>query len=386
MMKYAANIASPLGGDTTGLIQGLGRQRLLCTQRRIIGALTDAGHDASLLAAFLLGFNTAWRPEAGLALLFLREGNVGCAGLQVALAIASTGSRGAVSLPASTPTWLFLDGWLVRVAGNCSITSHDETLVISSELACTRFNWRENRWMPDKSQSGPWFAYDGGSLAPTYVTASRLRHGTEGFPWIKEAPAVAAATFDTAIDQRIGAIRQGWHAIVSGAPDYADWVASTARGCLLLDPSGTHEAQSGSSFDHPGLIAIEPPDCPLYCGELLVHECSHQHMLAYTMVAPMTEAGSQETYYSPIKRAERTIDRVLTGAHAVGNMIIYYEMMQANRELDDASAARLRQHREWFKDDYIPAMASSKTLTEAGRALWHALREAVNASRSGVAV
>ena len=179
---------------------------------------------------------------------------------------------------------------------------------------------------------------------------------------------------------RVASIHGGWQLIVEKAPIFGAWVASTAAGCLLLEPSGSHEAQSGSCYDHPGLIAIEPPSCPVFCGELLVHECSHQHMLVYTMVAPLVAPGSDESYYSPIKRAHRTIDRVLSGAHAVGNMILYYEELRRTTTLDARSQERFDQHRSWFAEDYRSALDQSKSLTPAGWNFWHSLRDAVDSA------
>jgi HEXXH motif-containing protein len=179
-------------------------------------------------------------------------------------------------------------------------------------------------------------------------------------------------------DSRIETIHQGWQLILEHAPVYGLWVASTAAGCLLLDRSGTQVAQSGSSFDQPGLIAIEPPDCPVFCGELLVHECSHQQLLIYGMVAPTVSADSHEVCYSPIKRANRTIDQVLIAAHAVGNMILYYAALRRTMELDRLSCERFDLHRTWFAEDYRPALDRSESLTEAGRVLWDSLCHAVD--------
>jgi len=224
-----------------------------------------------------------------------------------------------------------------------------------------------------------------GTLAPRYVTATGLRHSQEGFPWISTAASCAAGDMTdsgwppSAVPiRRIASIAQGWKTIVSHAPAYGAWVADTAAGCLLIEPSGTHTAQSGSSYDHPGLIAIEPPECPLFCGEILVHECSHQQLLIYSMAAPLVTRGTQEMYYSPIKRATRSIDRVLTGAHAVGNMIRYYAILRQSVELDPQSCERFDRHCKWFAEDYRPAIDGSQSLTEAGRLLWTTLCQAVD--------
>jgi HEXXH motif-containing protein len=83
-------------------------------------------------------------------------------------------------------------------------------------------------------------------------------------------------------------------------------------------------------------------------------------------------------YYSPIKRAHRSIDRVLTGAHAVGNMIVYYATLRQTMELDPHSQERFNQHCKWFSEDYRPALDRSECLTEAGRTLWTSLCRTVD--------
>jgi HEXXH motif-containing protein len=219
----------------------------------------------------------------------------------------------------------------------------------------------------------------GGGLAPRYVTVTGIRHSVEGFPWIASTPQSAwHEPQRDAASRQIESIQQGWKVIVNHVPAYGAWVADTAAGCLLIESSEAGSAQSGSDYDHPGLIAIEPPECPLFCGEILVHECSHQQLLVYTMVAPLVTRGTQEMYYSPIKRANRPIDRVLTGAHAVGNMIVYYATLRQTMQLDPRSQDRFDRHRQWFSEDYRPALDRSQSLTEAGREFWAGLCKAVD--------
>ncbi len=270
------------------------------------------------------------------------------------------------------------------VEGPCRLLSEGHSIAIHSDLGGTEFVLStENRYVPANTVPGPWTACASGGLAPRYVTVSGLRHSIEGFPWISTAANLpfAAAGLSQAADSSIATIHQSWHLVLDRVPIFGLWIASTAQGCLLLDRNGSKVSQSGSSFDHPGLIAMEPPDCPIFCGEILVHECAHQQLLVYTMLAPMVNAGSQEMYYSPIKRANRSIDRVLTGAHAVGNMILYYSELSRTMNFDRATQERFEQHKKWFAQDYRPALDRSESLTVAGRALWNSLCKAVDAAR-----
>jgi HEXXH motif-containing protein len=389
MLSFAPAFASPDGGEAHGAVRALALARLNSTRRRIAAALESSSQPetAGALLGFTAGQGSAWRPETGLALQSLRSqvtpelSTLRMAALQLAAACAGMGGSGSLEARVEVPQWLYLDGWLTPVNGRCSLTADGRSIQIKSELGSSGFFAPEqNRWSPAESPSGPWTAYASGGLAPRYVTASGLRHSVEGFPWISEPPPIDPAGRPDSADSRIGTIHEGWRRILEHTPVYGPWVASTAAGCLLLNPNGRRSAQSGSSYDHPGLIAIEPPDCPIFCGEILVHECSHQHLLVYGMVAPLVTPGSEEMSYSPIKRAHRTMDRVLTGGHAVGNMIIYYATLRQTSELDPASQERFDRHCTWFADDYRPALNQSKSLTEAGRALWNSLCHSVDSA------
>ena len=387
MLAFAPAFASPDGGEATGAVRAISLARLNGTRRRIASALDSSGQPegAQALLAFAAGRASAWRPETGLAMQFLQSRatpestNLHMAALQLAAACASMGGAGSLDARIDAPQWLYLNGWLAPVSGDCRLTADGRFIQINSDLGGTTFCASERiGWSLADGVTGPWTAYASGGLAPRYVTACGLRHSVEGFPWISDAPPLAVVRQPDAADRRIATIHQGWLMILEVAPAYGAWVASTAAGCLLLDSSASCSAQSGSSYDHPGLIAIEPPDCPIFCGEILVHECSHQHLLIYGMVAPLVTPGSTETAYSPIKRANRTIDRVLTGGHAVGNMIIYYATLRRGAKLDPASQQRFDRHCAWFAEDYRPALDRSESLTAAGRALWNCLCQSVD--------
>ena len=382
LASYAKLFANPTGGSAEGAVRKLAAGRLDATRRRLAGALAQAGDDAMAqsLSAFVAGAGSAWRPETGLSLVAHRAQMHALAALQLGAAYGGTGGTGAVYGVLEAAQWLYLDGWLQPVQGQCSLIARGDSISVQSDLGAATYSLSAaGNWTPSGTPSGPWASHPSGGLAPRYITVSGLRHAVEGFPWIASAPpqepspAIAAAP-------RIAFIHGGWQLILERAPLFGAWVASTAAGCLLLEPSGGHEAQSGSCYDHPGLIAVEPPSCPVFCGELLVHECAHQHMLVYTMVAPLVVSGSEESYYSPIKRSHRTIDRVLSGAHAVGNMILYYQELRRTMALDARSQERFDQHRSWFAADYRPALDQSKSLTEAGQNFWQSLREAVDSA------
>ncbi|HVK63006.1 MAG TPA: HEXXH motif-containing putative peptide modification protein [Polyangium sp.] len=380
--SHADIFASPVHGDAVGAVRSLAAGRLNATRRRVADVLSRAGKDeaARALVAFTPGRGSAWRPEMGLALLALRNDAPALAALQLAALHGGMGGSGVVEVDIDTPQWLYLDGWLEPIQGACRLAAGENKTTLHSDLGhATYVLSPEKNLVPAEAPGGPWRVFPSGGLAPRYVTVSGLRHSVEGFPWIEGPPPAPPATV-TAPQERIDVIRAAWRLLLESAPLFAPWVASTAAGCLLLDRSGSHEAQSGSSYDHPGLIAIETPDDTAFCGELLVHECAHQHMLLYSMVAPFVQTGSDEVYYSPIKRAHRPIERVLSGAHAVGNMIVYYHALRRTTGLDAAAQDRFSVHQRWFDEDYRPALDQSKTLTETGQRFWRGVCNAVDSA------
>ncbi len=381
LLSWAPAFASPLCGDSSGLTGALASGRLKSTQRLIAGSLAESGRTQLAASVLMLtaGEQSAWRPETGLALLAHERQRHQLAALQFALACAGTGGTADVAFRLYRPEWLYLDGWLIAANGDCAVQSDGTRIRISGRS----FVINQNRWAPVESNAGPWTAHASGGLAPRYVTVSGLTHTVEGFPWIESEPVCSESTAAAGNDDPAAVIREAWKLILDHAPVFDLWIAATAQGCLLLESGRDGVAQSGSSFDHPGLIALSPPDCPVFCGEVLVHECSHQQLMLYSMAAPMVVSGTSEMSYSPIKRANRTTDRVLTGAHAVGNMILYYAQLEQKMELSRESRARYQRHRRWFADDYAPALHASKTLTEAGRALWQNLAETVERNWSG---
>lgn len=383
MAAHAPFFASPTQGSAAETVRAIAAGRLKKTRRCITDALEKSGlqRAAESLLAFAGGTGTAWRPETGLALLAHRNQSTSFAALQLSAAYSGMGSSGTIEVALDRPHWLYFDGWLLPVDGQCRLESDGGSITVNSALSCAQYSKSEDEhFTPADAPFGPWFAYPTGGLAPRYVTASGLRHSSEGFPWISAAPSAELLQPPATENDRIAVIHEGWQVILDKTPVYRNWVASTATGCMLLDKNGINDAQSGSGYDHPGLIALMPPNCPVFCGELLVHECSHQHLLIYIMVVPVVTPGSNETAYSPIKGAIRTIERVLLGAHAVGNMIIYYAELSRSMSLDRASKERFDLRRKWFAEDYRPALNNCVSLTPAGRELWNSLCRAVDSA------
>jgi HEXXH motif-containing protein len=377
---YAKVFASPHAGSSEEVVRKVAGARLRRVRRAVARALVDAAEvtAAAALLAFTEGTGSAWRPETGLSWLAYRSQSAAGGALQLAIAIAGSGGQGSLEVRVESPVSLHLDGWVVTVEGACAVSADGRTVVIRSDRGRSLFIAADRCWvMTEENPGGAWRSQPSGARAPRYVTATGFCGSVERFPWLaaKPQPAPIGPMLETST--AVASLRGGWQLIAEKVPLYSAWVMSTAVGCSLLAPSGRGH-QSASSSDHPGLLAIEPPACPVFCGEMLVHECSHQQLLAHASFAPLVNAGTEETCYSPLKHSPRPLLNVLFGGHAVGNMILYYAELQRNMELDEASRGRFKAQCTWFAEDYRLALDQSQSLTRTGRLLWRQLCDVVD--------
>lgn len=380
--EKAAAFASPLSGDAAADIHSFTRGRRSATCRRIAEGLRGQGGSRAETAEQLLAFGTgkqrAWRPESGHALIAAREGNFAAAALQLAASFASSGGTGALSVDIDQPSGLYLDGWLGCVSGRCTLTADGTSVVVAGAVEA-RFERAGSYWRSTGGLGGVWPTLSTDRVAPAYLIASDIWHGREGYPWTPEPPSAWRPAGPQVQTPDPSVIQQGWDLVLSAAPEYGLWIAQTTIGVLVVGPSGPNHLTSGSSPDHPGLIAMSMPHDAISCGEVLVHESSHQHLMILKIASPLVEHGSDEESYSPIKGLTRPIERVLIGAHAVGNMVIYHRLLEGRGASGPEAARRLAVLTEWFEADYRPALDQAKSLTASGQAVWRSLVSTVDA-------
>lgn len=155
--------------------------------------------------------------------------------------------------------------------------------------------------------------------------------------------------------------------IASVSADYGVWVARLIRGFAITDMPDDSTIDSGSFFTRPGLVHCAFPLDPGLVVETLVHEASHQHFILLNSMFPMVEKGPQELIYSPIKRMERPLPRVLFAFHACVNIHRFFAA------IDPARASDFDRERRDVMHDYASTMsaklAQSAQLTPAGREL-----------------
>ena len=124
----------------------------------------------------------------------------------------------------------------------------------------------------------------------------------------------------------------GWAAEISEGlrqmaridPAYDIWVRRVLK-TLVVTERLPHRTCSGSWLDTSATVYMSQPGAPLDVGEVLIHECAHQHFHLASRVAPMKAPGESGRYFSPPVGRERPLDMILIAYHAFANVLTYYE-------------------------------------------------------------
>jgi HEXXH motif-containing protein len=152
------------------------------------------------------------------------------------------------------------------------------------------------------------------------------------------------------------------------APDYVDWVESATT---VLVPCRAPEEMmlSGSSNTLPGLIRITAQRPAETTAEMLVHEASHQYLHAALRVAPVDDGSDSETYYSPVKKEFRPLDKILTAYHAFANVEFFYATALENGWRPSERELQATRTVSEELDMLEPPLRENSALTTLGRAL-----------------
>jgi HEXXH motif-containing protein len=379
MERFAKAFSSPYGGSAAKVIETVGKARLTMTRKRIVEAYGSESISAGL-AQLEKGAFRSWIPEVGIAHTLLRDGKTGLAAAQISAAFMHTGGVGRVRVSVDGPEWLYFAGTLVPVAGDCEIDATHDSVAIRSDMGGYEFERFNDAWRIQDTSISPWLSMGTGLVAPAYVVWTGMLNNRDEdvFCWVAGSPTGGSFAHEQGrIDGAKRMLADGFEVISSRAPRFVDWVASGLSGVILVDSPDPTISTSGSSSDHPGLVALQSDNPAIKVGEDLVHECAHQHLYAYSLLNPLAEPGTEDCFYSPVKRERRSVGRVLEAAHAIGNMILYYEDLRDDGGLSKSSSERLELLNFWFYSDYCAGLDGAASLTSAGRAVWNALKASV---------
>jgi hypothetical protein len=113
-------------------------------------------------------------------------------------------------------------------------------------------------------------------------------------------------------------VREAFEMISKCDPDSVNWLDIGLKGIIFLE-APSDRSFSGSAISHPGLIyATFPMDADMLAA-LIVHETAHQYfrMCEYHFKI-VNRVG--ETVYSPFKKTERPVQKVMLALHAAVNI------------------------------------------------------------------
>jgi HEXXH motif-containing protein len=121
-----------------------------------------------------------------------------------------------------------------------------------------------------------------------------------------------------------------------------------------------------------GIISF--PALSVRVAEGLIHESSHPLFHFALLDTLFANGQDQRLYYSPYRRADRPIDRILLAFHAFANVALFYRRLRTVPEFKDLAAAEIESHRELLAP-MATVLEQSDGLTPDGRAFFEAIQE-----------
>lgn len=172
--------------------------------------------------------------------------------------------------------------------------------------------------------------------------------------------------------------------IADHAAIFKPWVERTVHAIVPVD--APYGSTTSSSFEHhPTIIALSHDSPALSIADALVHEASHQHVYLLTQLGPVDDGTDTRLYFSPARRTERPIDKILLAYHAFANVLLFYRACQASGLGDDELCQRQeRAYAESVAELQRP-LEATHALTPLGRALFEPLAARLNPDVGGSA-
>jgi HEXXH motif-containing protein len=154
----------------------------------------------------------------------------------------------------------------------------------------------------------------------------------DGQPAIRVVNAEWHTTWADELSQPVGDVDQAAVAQFQEAlnllgrtmPEYHSWVLCLLKEITPLRRPAANMIASGSSPRRFGGIDLCVPASATETAEMLIHECSHQYFHMASWIGSFVTAEARP-HYSPLKKCERPLDRILIGYHAFGNALLAFD-------------------------------------------------------------
>lgn len=300
----------------------------------------------------------SWTPEVGvLATGFRATDAAGHRWLQAQAALAGlvTGATTRLTLDTTVDRPLLVCGR--RVApGPVQLRGDVDALEIVGRDEVQRFYRQAGAWIAEHSEA---------AIVPTGAAPLRLVGGA----WhaLCDEPVEPLALDAQIVDQLAGALAL----LGEAAPEYRAWVLCLLKEVTPIRRPGEHTLASGSSPLRPGGIDVAVPASATETAEMLIHECSHQYLHMVSWFGALVNEAARP-HYSPLKRRERPLDRIVFGFHAIGNALLAYAQLRAHGHAE-ALARRYRVVSAYL-DELVKPLVDEVGLSALGREIVRPLR------------
>ncbi len=311
-------------------------------------------------------------PEFGRALELLDQEDLVNSAAQFTLGLHQMGFRASWSFDEVTPVYLSFAGYSLLVKSYLKVQAEEHQLTIETRghdgPKLFEFARIDGDWQQAGRPQRPTIQVLGRHIP---VLIGPVSHPANIWFLPTDVPCVSDPQEVTEKIQR------GMDIVLEHVPEFGPWIGRSLKRLAVVEGIEDKMDRSRSSAGLPGLVHLSYPTSIISICEAFVHECAHQHYHLLLFVGPMVNGRDETLYPSPLKLAERPLERILLSFHALANIwILYRKLMetQADKELRDGAAGRLLKLEKCLPG-LVKILRETDGLTDSGRAIWEPLGE-----------
>ena len=240
-------------------------------------------------------------------------------------------------LQLSNATKFFWDDWALPDCDKLRVISSDADatikLSLDSEQTQVSFVRRLDEWKCQTPAHAVRLPSFGSGRYPLVLLPRYAALDSGAFPDV----AYSASILETFSPALIEILTQALDLLKEHLPQYFGWVVRIIRRVAVVHfernvlYSGSHEHQYGT-------IHISDNSRVLSLAEMLIHEASHQYFELLNKLGPTVDPGHTELYYSPVKKCDRPLHKILFAYHAFANVMLFYRGVAECGLADSCSA------------------------------------------------
>ncbi|UTW58838.1 hypothetical protein KFE96_00580 [Kordiimonas sp. SCSIO 12603] len=309
-----------------------------------------------------------WSPEFGHVNKLLRreEPSILSACTQFFLVLVSHGYSGEMEIELPIQDTLYFNKYRMNCHGKLLLKAGDGTLNLRSADYNYDFEKKGSLWTCPEIPDDKFVIIDEKKIyvSTGYEIDPELLYYSEQALSYADAPAA------------LSRLQEAFNCISNSSKDYRNWTKRLLHHVGLVAPVQNCNLVSKSLPSRPGAILATSPIGVTDLAEQLVHECSHQYYHLAALMIDFVREGEDASFYSPLMKRERSIERILVGFHAFANVFLFFdEMLEKKSEYEQVVLERMK--------DLAPAnwqlvstlIENSFRLTDQANALWHPLEK-----------